>query len=188
MKSKEIKELFSKFEQSAQEYEGIECWSARDLQQLLSYSEWRNFKKVIEKGKESCQNAGQDKEYHFVDVNKMVTIGSCAEVEIDDIMLTRYACYLIAQNGDSRKEEIAFAQTYFAVQTRKFELIEQRLLEYERVKARGELAETEKHLSAVLYERGVDDKGFAMIRSAGDVKKIERKLKSDELKALKNKK
>ena len=136
MKNKEIKDLFTKFEQASHEYEGIECWSARELQGLLGYTEWRKFENVIEKAKESCQNTGQDKEYHFVGVDKMVIIGSGAERKVNDIMLTRYACYLIAQNGDSRKEEIAFAQTYFAVQTRKFELIKQRILDHDRVKAR----------------------------------------------------
>jgi len=123
---------------------------------------------VIVKAKESCENAGQNISDHFPDVGKMVQIGSGAEKEIPDMLLTRYACYLIAQNGDSRKEQISFAQTYFAVQTRRAELIEQRLLETERVKARLKLQETEKKLSGVIYERGVDDKGFAIIRSKGD--------------------
>jgi len=145
-----------------------DCWSARELCALLGYSKWENFSKVIDKAKGSCENAGQNIADHFPDVRKMVQIGSGAEKEIDDILLTRYACYLIAQNGDTRKEQIAFAQTYFAVQTRKAELIEQRLLEVERVKARTKLQETEKRLSGVLYERGVNDKGFAAIRSKGD--------------------
>ena len=168
MKSEEIKQLFTQFELAAAELEGIECWSARELQNLLGYSKWENFEKVIQKAKDACKNAGEEIEYHFPDVRKMVKIGSGAEKEIEDILLTRYACYLIAQNGDSRKQEIAFAQNYFAVQTRRAELVEQRLLEYERVKAREKLSHTEKQLSGILYERGVDNKGFAIIRSKGD--------------------
>lgn len=168
MKTTEISDLFDCFETAASEYEGIECWSARELQHLLGYSKWENFSKVIEKGKESCINAGEAVPDHFPDVRKMVQIGSGAEKEIDDMLLTRYACYLIAQNGDSRKPEIAFAQNYFAVQTRRAEIIEKRFLEAERVKARAKLQETEKNLSGVLYERGVDDKGFGIIRSKGD--------------------
>ena len=168
MKTSEIRNLFEQFEQAATVVNKVECWSARELQPLLGYSKWENFEKVIVKAKESCENAGQNISDHFPDVGKMVQIGSGAEKEIPDMLLTRYACYLIAQNGDSRKEQISFAQTYFAVQTRRAELIEQRLLETERVKARLKLQETEKKLSGVIYERGVDDKGFAIIRSKGD--------------------
>ena len=213
MKSEEIKALFEKFENASAVLEGVECWSARELQNLLGYSKWENFSKVIDKAKESCRNAGGEIIDHFPDVRKMVKIGSGAEKEIDDILLTRYACYLIAQNGDSRKPEIAFAQTYFAVQTRRSELIELRLRETERVEARAKLRKTEKLLSGVLYERGVDDKGFAIIRSQGDkalfrldtmqlkrkfgvpenlppaedVKKVERRLRSEKEKALNRK-
>jgi len=168
MKSEEIKTLFTQFEQASAEFEGIECWSARELQSLLGYSKWENFSKVIDKAKESCSNAGEKVAYHFPDVRKTIPMPKGAEKEIDDILLTRYACYLIAQNGDSRKEQIAFAQNYFAVQTRRAEIIEQRILDYERVKARAKLAETEKTLSGILYERGVNDKDFAIIRSKGD--------------------
>jgi len=168
MKTIEIKKLFQAFEKIVCEYNGIECWSARELQNLLGYTQWRNFLSIIDKAKEACTNSGENLSYHFADVSKMVTIGSGAEKPIDDILLTRYACYLIAQNGDSRKEEISFAQNYFAIQTRRAELIEERILDYERVKARTKLAETEKIFSNVLYEHGVDDKGFAIIRSKGD--------------------
>ncbi len=135
---------------------------------LLGYSKWENFEKVIQKAKEACENAGEEVMYHFPDVRKVIKKGKGAQDEIDDILLTRYACYLIAQNGDSRKQEIAFAQNYFAVQTRRAELIEQRLLEYERVKAREKLSQTEKQLLGILYERGVDSQDFAVIRSKGD--------------------
>jgi len=168
MKSDEIKKLFEKFEAVTLELEGIECWSARDLQVLLGYSKWENFEKVIQKAKDACKNAGETIDNHFPDIRKMVELGSNSERSINDIALTRYACYLIAQNGDSRKEEIAFAQNYFAVQTRKAEMVEQRLLEFERIKAREKLSQTEKQLSGILYERGVDNQGFAIIRSKGD--------------------
>jgi DNA-damage-inducible protein D len=168
MKSEEIKQLFAQFETAAAELEGVECWSARELQVLLGYSKWENFEKVIQKAKEACQHAGEEVLYHFPDVRKTILMPKGAEKEIEDILLTRYASYLIAQNGDSRKEEIAFAQNYFAVQTRRAELVEQRLLADERVKAREKLSQTEKQLSGILYERGVDSQGFAVIRSKGD--------------------
>ncbi len=168
MKSEEIKSLFVQFEAASAEIEGVECWSARELQELLGYNKWENFVNVIQKAKSACTNAGEEVSNHFPDVRKMVPIGSGAEKPIDDILLTRYACYLVAQNGDSRKEEISFAQNYFAVQTRRAELVEQRLLENERVIAREKLSQTEKQLSGILYERGVDSQGFAIIRSKGD--------------------
>ena len=168
MKSEEIKQLFAQFETADAELEGVECWSARELQFLLGYSKWENFEKVIQKAKEACQHAGEEVLYHFPDVRKTILMPKGAEKEIEDILLTRYASYLIAQNGDSRKEEIAFAQNYFAVQTRRAELVEQRLLADERVKAREKLSQTEKQLSGILYERGVDSQGFAVIRSKGD--------------------
>jgi len=168
MKSDEIKSLFTQFEAATSILEGVECWSARELQGLLGYSKWENFEKVIQKAKESCKNAGEEVNYHFPDVRKTIPMPKSAEKEINDILLTRYACYLIAQNGDSRKEEIAFAQNYFAIQTRKAELVEQRILEFERVKAREKLSHTEKQLSGILFERGVDNQGFAIIRSKGD--------------------
>lgn len=168
MKTEEIKQLFTLFEAAASELEGVECWSARELQSLLGYSKWENFEKVIQKAKDACRNAGEEVNYHFPDIRKMIIKGKGAKDEINDILLTRYACYLVAQNGDSRKEEIAFAQNYFAVQTRRSEIVEQRILEFERVKAREKLSHTEKQLSGILYERGVDSQGFAIIRSKGD--------------------
>jgi DNA-damage-inducible protein D family protein len=168
MKREIISELYQGFEAAAIEVDGVECWSARALCPLLGYSQWRNFAGVIEKAKEACRNAENSVSDHFADASKTIPMPKGAEKVIDDMLLTRYACYLVAQNGDPRKEQIAFAQTYFAIQTRKAELIEQRLLEIERVRARTKLQETEKHLSGVLYEHGVDSKGFAMIRSKGD--------------------
>jgi DNA-damage-inducible protein D len=146
----------------------VEFWFARDLMEKLGYTKWQNFAEVIAKGKTACNNAGIPIENHFTDVSKMVKIGSGAERSIEDVMLTRYACYLIAQNGDPRKESIAFAQTYFALQTRKQELIEERIRLGERLQARQKLTESETELSRNIYERGVDDRGFGRIRSKGD--------------------
>jgi DNA-damage-inducible protein D len=169
MKSELIKSLADNFENHSQTTEnGIEFWFARDLQHLLEYSEWRNFQKVIIKAKTSCEASENIISDHFVDVNKMVKLGSGSEREIDDIILTRYAAYLIAQNGDSRKEQIAFAQNYFAIQTRKFELIEKRIKDWERLKARQKLILSEKELSELIYEKTGNDRDFGIIRSKGD--------------------
>jgi DNA-damage-inducible protein D len=168
MEKEVIIQMKKKFEDCAYEKSGVEYWLARDLQELLDYEEWRNFLKVVEKAKQACLHSKQNISDHFVDVNKMVKLGSGSEREVDDIMLTRYACYLIAQNGDPRKDQIAFAQSYFAIQTRKQEILEERIALVERLNARKKLAETEQKLSGILFERGVDAQGFARIRSKGD--------------------
>lgn len=162
--------LVENFEAHANQTDGgVEFWLARDLQHLLGYAEWRNFSSsVISKAQTACEVSGHRISDHFVGVNKMVDLGSGSQREVDDIMLTRYACYLIAQNGDPRKPEIAFAQTYFALQTRRAELVEQRLLEAERVQARQKLGKTEKELSGVIFQQAGGSQDFALIRSKGD--------------------
>ncbi|MBI3147478.1 MAG: DNA damage-inducible protein D [Betaproteobacteria bacterium] len=169
MKTDLIHSLTDSFEAHAQQAEnGVEFWLARDIQHLLGYTEWRNFMSVVSKARTACEVTNHPIADHFVEVTKMVDLGSGSQREVDDLMLTRYACYLIAQNGDSKKPEIAFAQTYFAIQTRKAELIEQRLLEAERVQARKKLTKTEKDLSSVIYEQTGGNQDFALIRSKGD--------------------
>ncbi len=169
MEKNTIITLTDTFEGHAQKTDsGIEYWLARDMQHLLGYSDWRNFVSVVFKAKTACEVSDHNTLDHFVDVSKMVDLGSGSQREIDDVMLTRYACYLIAQNGDPKKEPIAFAQTYFAVQTRKAELIEQKMLESERVSARHKLTQTEKELSSIIYEQTGGNKSFGIIRSKGD--------------------
>ncbi|MBX7264214.1 MAG: DNA damage-inducible protein D [Chitinophagaceae bacterium] len=168
MEKDTIVKLNKRFEEYAYEQDGVEYWLARELQELLGYADWRNFLNAINKAKDSCETTGEAVSDHFVGVTKMVKIGSGAEREQEDIMLTRYACYLIAQNGDPKKEQIAFAQSYFAIQTRKQELLEERIQLMERLQAREKLAATETELSKNIYERGVDNSGFARIRSKGD--------------------
>ena len=183
MKTEIIKALADNFEEHSKTTEnGVEFWFARDVQHLLGYSEWRNFLKVISKSKISCEATGNRLSDHFVDVNKMVRLGAGSEREIEDIMLTRYACYLIAQNGDPRKEQIAFAQNYFAIQTRKFELIEKRINDWERLKARQKLTLSEKELSELIYEKTGDDKNFGIIRSNGDKALFEKTTKEMKIK------
>ena len=169
MKTELVQSLTTNFEAYAQQTEtGIEFWLARDVQQLLGYDEWRNFTAVISKARTACELSGYLPSDHFVEVNKLINLPKGAQREVPDLMLTRYSCYLVAQNGDPRKPEIAFAQTYFAVKTRKAELIEQRLLDAERVQARKKLSTTEKELSVVIYEQTGDNQNFALIRSKGD--------------------
>jgi len=168
MDSEVVTRLMKTFEEAAYEENGVEFWLARDLQVLLGYDEWRNFAKVVEKAKIACASSHQVVADHFVDVNKMVSLGSGSKRDVEDMLLTRYASYLIAQNGDPRKESIAFAQSYFAVQTHKQETLEKRIQLTERVLARQRLKETETELSKLIYERGVDGQGFGRIRSRGD--------------------
>lgn len=169
MDKKRILVIMNEFDRVAKRTEeNIEFWYARDLMVLLGYEQWRNFENVINHAIESCETSQIEPLDHFLETAKMVALGSGAQRQVKDYMLTRYACYLIAMNGDTNKEEIAFAQSYFAVQTRKQELIEERIAYIERTQVRGRLKESEKRLSQNIYERGVDDKGFARIRSKGD--------------------
>lgn len=170
MKKEIIVKLHSNFEEMVRTdtETGAEFWCARDIQQLLGYAKWENFIKVIDKAKTPCNTAGYNVADHFLDIRKMVTVGSGAQREIDDIALDRYACYLIAQNGDPSKDEIAFAQTYFAVQTRKQEVIEKHIADVERLSARKKLTLSEKELSGIIFERVGDGQSFARIRSKGD--------------------
>ena len=169
MNTDQIHSLTTTFEGHAQQTEaGVEFWLARDLQHLLGYAKWDNFLNVISKAKTACEVSGHQVSDHFADVGKTIQMPKGAEKEVPDLLLTRYACYLIAQNGDPQKPEIAFAQTYFAIQTRRAELIEQRLLEAERLTARRKLSSTEKELSQVIYEQTGGNDNFALIRSKGD--------------------
>lgn len=169
LKSKEIEKLFDEFENSKNKTDaGVEYWLARDLQKLLNYSEWRKFNNLIEKAKTACQNAGVRVEDHFVLKDKMVELGSGSEREIEDYALDRYACYLISMNGSSSKEKISFAQTYFAIQTRKLEIIQERLKEQERLEAREKLKISETELGKIVYERGFKGSDFGIMRNKGD--------------------
>ena len=162
-----LKQRFDALSQRTPE-ENVEFWFARELMEPLGYARWENFQTAIARAIESCKTTGYDESDHFRGVTKMVRLGSGADRPVDDFMLTRYACYLIAQNGDPRKEPIAFAQSYFALQTRKQELLEERMRLQARLDARERLRESEKTLSQNIYERGVDDAGFGRIRSKGD--------------------
>ncbi|WP_338770325.1 DNA damage-inducible protein D (plasmid) [Bernardetia sp. ABR2-2B] len=168
MKKLQSNELFEKLESVRNEIENVEFWSARDLQDIFGYDRWENFHKAVKRAAISIENTSESLENHFREVTKMVKLGSKAERKVKDYALTRYACYLVAQNGDSNKEEIAFAQSYFATQTRKQELIEKRVAEAERVRERDKLTLSEKLLSQLAFERGVDSAGFAFIRAKGD--------------------
>jgi len=168
MKPEIVQNYFVNFNKFVYEADGIEFWFARDLQELLGYSKWENFIKVIEKAKIVCGNSQGLVENHFAKTVRAINMPNGGIKEVDDIFLTRYACYLIAQNGDSTKDPVAFAMNYFAIQTRKQEILEKRISEWERLQVRGKLSLSEKTLSGIIYDRGVDNKGFAIIRSKGD--------------------
>ena len=168
MKKQLITSLHRSFEEAVHVEDGVEYWLARELQGLLGYAKWQNFERVVDEAKMACERSGGCLPDHFTDAGKMIGLGKGAERRVQDIALTRYACYLIAQNGDPRKAEIAFAMNYFAVQTRKQEIVERRIAEFERVQARGKLSLSQKALSGVLFERGIDSGGFSRILSRGD--------------------
>ncbi|MFA4817679.1 MAG: DNA damage-inducible protein D [Parcubacteria group bacterium] len=168
MKTEIVKSYMDQFDDYAYKTENMEFWFARDLQRLLDYSKWENFVKVIEKAKIACDKAGGKTDDHFAGSVRSIKMPNGGIKEIDDIILSRYACYLIAQNGNPSKEPVAFAMSYFAIQTRKQEVIEKRIGEWERLQVREKLSLSEKELSGVIYERGVDSLGFALIRSRGD--------------------
>lgn len=168
MKLELVKTYFENFNKFVYEANGLEFWFARDLQILLGYTKWENFLNAIEKAKKACENSGGDVGDNFATTVRAVNMPNGGIKEVDDIFLTRYACYLIAQNGDPSKEQVAFAMSYFAIQTRKQEILEKRISDFERIKAREKLSVSEKTLSGVVYEKGVDSAGFAIIRSKGD--------------------
>ncbi len=192
MKTEIVESLANNFESHAHKtQEGVEFWLARDLQRLLGYDKWDNFLSVIAKAKIACETNGHQTSDHFADAGKMVKLGSGSERKIEDLLLTRYACYLVAQNGDPRKEEIAFAQNYFALQTRKLEVVQKRIQDWERLVARQKLTATEKKLSGVIFEQTGSDKNFGLIRSKGDkalfgftTQEMKKRLKVPEGRAL----
>ena len=167
MENNQLQILYKTFDETRRE-NGVEYWYARDLYPLLGYTKWENFETALERGKEACKKAGGNVNDHFLGVRKVIRVGKGAEMEVSDYKLTRYACYLTTLNGDPRKIEIAFAQAYFVTQTRKMEVIEQRMAELERITAREKLTVTEKTFAAMAFSRGVDGRGISEIRSFGD--------------------